>query len=301
MNEIIEIENFPLNLKKGVQMVLSFEFDCFSGVEFGKGYHSYRGDWFEITDTDVKWHHFDPEDTIVETVPHHLHIDRYLSCVIDVDDESVAHLAINTYGGVFMHAFQWNYEMNGKPFMLSQDTVRKLVFKACSKEFEKPVWMFGDSYFGVVSCRIIGQLKNYGYMNFLVDGLAGQGSPGAFAELERALLYGTPKLLVWCLGMNDSDESYCSVAEKVIAICKERGIELVLSKIPTVPQRSKEKLNAYIEQSGFRYIDSYQAVGASPEGRWYDGYLYEDKVHPTDAGAQALAMRYLIDVPELMR
>ena len=282
-------------------MTLNFEFDQFDGAEFGKGYRSYRGDWFEITVDTVKWHHFDPEDKVMEVVPHKLHIDKYLSCAVDVDDDSVAHLAINTLGGTFMHTFQWGYEMNGKPFMLSRESVINVEFKAFSNEFERPVWMFGDSYFGVTKNRVIGQLKNYGYMNFLVDGLAGQGSAGAFAELERALRYGTPKLLVWCLGMNDSEEIYRSILDKVIAVCDARKIELVLAKIPTVPPRSKEKLNSYIESTGLRYIDYYKAVGASPDGSWYEGYLYEDRVHPTEAGAQALAMRCLIDLPELMR
>jgi lysophospholipase L1-like esterase len=49
-----------------------------------------------------------------------------------------------------------------------------------------------------------------------------------------------------------------------------------------------------------RYVDENLAVGASVDGStWYTGYLSEDNVHPTAEGAMAIAMRYLVDIPEI--
>ena len=50
-----------------------------------------------------------------------------------------------------------------------------------------------------------------------------------------------------------------------------------------------------------RYINAYDAVGATSAGVWYEGFLSSDETHPTALGAKALAMRFVADVPELMQ
>lgn len=164
-----------------------------------------------------------------------------------------------------------------------------------------PVWAFGDSYFGVSTNRWIGQIRDFGFFNFLIDGLAGQNSNGAYNDLIKALEFGTPKYLLWCLGMNDEDTVFKSTFDKVKAICLQRGITLIAATIPTVPGRSKEIISQYVRDSGVRYIDFYKAMGAAPEGTWYEGYLSSDEVHPTELGAKAQATQVLIDFPELMQ
>ena len=124
---------------------------------------------------------------------------------------------------------------------MSQGTVlTDLKFCSGCQDFRFPVWAFGDSYFGVTSQRWIGVMKDFGFFNFLIDGLAGQTSSGAYTDLEKCLKYGTPKYLLWCLGMNDSDDNFKLYFDKVKDICNENNITLIAATIPTVPTRNKE-------------------------------------------------------------
>ena len=101
--------------------------------------------------------------------------------------------------------------------------------------------------------------------------------------------------------MNDSDANYESYFDQIKTLCEQKGITLVAAKIPSVPGRNKETINAYIEASGVRFIDFYKAVGANSSGQWYAGFLSGDNLHPSTLGAQALAERVLVDFPELMQ
>ena len=103
--------------------------------------------------------------------------------------------------------------------------------------------------------------------------------------------------------MNDSDSDYTTYLASVRSFCKEYGIELILGTVPTVPSRYKENINAAVIATGFRYVDFASAVGADSAGNWYAGFLETPTstgVHPTALGAPALAMRLLVDVPEIM-
>ena len=101
--------------------------------------------------------------------------------------------------------------------------------------------------------------------------------------------------------MNDTDANYEYYFGQVRGLCEQKGITMVAAKIPSVPGRSKETINAYIDASGIRFIDFYKAVGANSSGQWYTGFLSEDNLHPSSLGAQALAVRVLVDFPELMQ
>lgn len=88
-----------------------------------------------------------------------------------------------------------------------------------------------------------------------------------------------------------------------ISLQKQYGFELVLYRVPTIPARMEQNnaINALVEASGHRYIDAKKAVGADDEGNWYTDYLSSDAIHPSEAGAKAIATRMVIDVPELMQ
>ena len=102
--------------------------------------------------------------------------------------------------------------------------------------------------------------------------------------------------------MNDSDISqYTNYFNNVKSICKSSGIELIAATIPSVPTRDKSAINEIVVNSGLRYIDFAKAVGADVESNWYEGFLHSDGVHPTELGAQALAMQVLTDFPEIMQ
>ena len=108
---------------------------------------------------------------------------------------------------------------------------------------------------------------------------------------------------------NDSDgnvnSSYVAATEAVMEICRERGIELVLATIPTVPARPHTALNAWVRASGYRYVDFAEAVEAPGTTYWKnwgqtDAMLSSDETHPTSYGAKALLSAALADFPEIM-
>jgi len=119
-----------------------------------------------------------------------------------------------------------------------------------------------------------------------------------FPALQNALLYGTPKFLVWALGMNDSYWKWKDIVIKVEMLCRALGIELILQTIPWPTDGSKASINNYVKSSGYRYVDVYDAVSSDDNGTWYSGML-DDGVHPTTFGAKAIAGRYLVDFPEI--
>lgn len=300
----ITITDFPYHIKKNWSMSMACYFTTLTSyVEFGKGIGEYRGDWIKIDGTNVYWQNYNGSvETTKGTEAHGLTISDFIKATLYVDESSVAYVIVQTLGGYFSTTFDWTYEANYSPFIKTTGQGLTDVTLTCtSKDFKLPVWFFGDSYFGVSTNRWPGVMKEFGFFNFLLDGLAGVTSLQAYDELLRCLEYGTPKYIVWCLGMNDDDSRYQIYLPQVMDICKTRNITLILSTIPTVPERDKETITAIVEASGYRYIDFYKAVGANSSGVWHSGYLDPDQVHPTNLGAEELAMQILIDFPELMQ
>ncbi len=300
---ILESTEFPYHIKKGISLSFSAKFSSFTNnIEFGKGFEQYRSAWLKIDNTNLSWLTHDGTTTTRDIIAHGLTLNTFVKCSLYIDDNSVAYVILQTLNGYFTATFQWGFEFNYNAFIKTtgQD-LTDVILNATSKEFQHPVWAFGDSYFGVASNRWVGVMKKLGFFNFLINGLAGQSSSGAYSDFLRCLEFGTPKYLIWCLGMNDSDSAHLSVLNQVISKCANLEITLILATIPTVPTRDKETITANVIATGKRYIDFYNAVGANSSGVWYTGYLSADGVHPDPIGAEALAMQVLIDFPELMQ
>ena len=301
----LELSEFPKNLKKGLSMTFYANFETFTSVTVGKGYGSYRGDWFEIDSTNIVWKHYESEESTRETKAHGFTISGFLMVALNVDEDSICHVTLSTLSDTATFTFNWVYEQNGLPFVFGGQDMTNVELGAVANDIDCPVWLFGDSYFGVGSNRIIGQLKNLGYADYcLIDGLAGQGSSGAYSDLEKLMaLGGVPKMLIWCLGMNDNVSSYQTNLAKLKGLSEKYGFELILQKVPVVPARIEQNtgVNVIVAESGLRYIDAYKAVGADDTGTWYTDYLSSDKVHPSVNGAKAIATRMLIDAPEIMQ
>lgn len=302
-SETLTLENFPWHIKKRLIMSFSASITSFSSILIGKGLEQYRGDYLKIDSTNITQLHYEQSESEKETIAHGLNIDTFIKVSLLSDNSGYLYVILQSKSGTFKYTFKsWAYEANWAPFVKSIGSVlTDLKLNAGCQDFRLPVWAFGDSYFGIASNRWIGAIRDMKFFNFLVNGLAGQGSNGAYNDLLRCLNFGTPKYLLWCLGMNDGDSSFISIFDKVLALCENKGITLIASTIPTVPDRDKEVISQYVRDSGVRYIDFYKAMGANAEGVWYDGYLDSDKVHPTSLGAQAQAMQVLIDFPELMQ
>lgn len=301
-NTQLTLPNYPYHNKKGDAISMFANVGAFTSICVGKGWNQYRGRWIKITATDVILQWYESVVGTLATVAHGLTISTFLQVSMTADADGVLHLVVNTLSGTFEHDFpEWEYEANYAPFVICDGAITNVVLNATNTDYRFPLWAFGDSYFGVNAWRWPWWAFRFGYSNFFINGLAGQNSPNAFEDLKRALKYGTPKYLLWCLGMNDTDANYESYFDQVKAICERNGITLVAAKIPSVPGRNKETINAYIEASGVRFIDFYKAVGANSSGQWYAGFLSDDNLHPSSLGAQALAVRVLVDFPELMQ
>ena len=191
--------------------------------------------------------------------------------------------------------------------------LNNVILSASSNYFDKDVWIFGDSYTSIESStRWANQvLFNLEYKNFMICGLSGGLSAQLYADLEKCLQYGTPKEIIWLLGMNNGDladapnPSWLENLENVENICKDKGIELVLSTIPCTNQSTNDNSfkNELIKSRGYRYINFAKAVGAEIKGSsWYEGMKEPDPgIHPSALGAKVLAAQILADCPELTK
>ena len=300
----LNVTSFPYYLKKNVGMSFYGKFSAFTGLRIGKGYNSYRGDWIAIDTTNVVFHHYESADQTKKTVAHGLTFSDYIMVNLYFDEDCDIIVKIDTVSGSFTTKRETDSNVfSGIPFVTALSAMTNVQLSIQSGDLRKPLWVIGDSYFGVTSDRVLGQLKALGYWNgYAADGLAGLGSAEAYNELQRMLSFGKPKFLVWYLGMNDSDTTFTTYLANVIEVCQTNDIVLILNKVPTVPQRDKETIGAAVVASGKRYIDSYAAVGANSSGDWYTGFIETatNPVHPTVRGAEALAQRFVNDVPEIM-
>lgn len=170
------------------------------------------------------------------------------------------------------------------------------------------VWFIGDSYLNMMNdARWTYYVWQNEYTkNTLFCGATGAGADQTQAWINSLLTFGTPKAIVWCMGMNYNSDSgapasnWLSDLNWLIGVCQENSIELILATIPTVPTRNNEYKNAYVRESGYRYIDFAKAVGANASGEWYAGMLASDEIHPTQLGAVALYHEAIASVPEIM-
>ena len=307
-DQVISLDNFPKNLKKGVGITYNANFNSFIKLTIGKGYEFHNGDYFEIDNTNIVWIHYNEDSYDVRaTVPHGLTIESFISVIIDVDstNDAICHLTINTLNGKKAQDFEWVHEQNGVPFAFGSQDMTNIILSAVASDIRCPVWLFGDSYFGKSASRVIGQLTELGYTeNVLIDGMTGQKPDAALLELQKLMaIDGKPKYIVWCLGMNGSADVYNKAFVTLQSIARKYNIELILYKVPTVPSRAtnNNSINSIVTASGYRYIDAFAAVGDNTEGNWYTGYLSSDGVHPNVGGARAIATRIVLDFPEIIQ
>ena len=193
------------------------------------------------------------------------------------------------------YAYTGNAQVNyGRAFIETSVSLTDVKLTQGSDRFRKKIWVIGDSYTSMASARWTWQMVNtFGIKDFLVDGYAGAPSENMMPEFERMLQFGTPKFLVWCLGMNDTAPVWMNAAKKVEMMCRDRGITLIYQ---TIPKSTKGEINLYIQNSGYRYIDFVSAV--MPNGSWYPD-MDADGTHPTELGAKVLAGQVLVDFPEI--
>ena len=292
---------FPKNIKRGLSLAFRCSFEQFTSATFGKGKGGYRSGYFQITADSLFYRinrNGEANDTAIYAAAHGLTISRQLGFSA-TDNAGNFMGTLSTPGGKFRFSTASSNENNGDLFFIGEQDMQQIDIFASCQQMQHPVWMFGDSYFGFGENRIIGALLDKGLGDVYINGLAGQNSENAYRELEKSLQYGCPKLLVWCLGMNDNYTNYTRFVQEVKSLGDQYGFEVVYEIVPSVLDRDKSRFQEYIRSTGYRTFDAYEAVGGTPE--WYEGYQSSDRVHPTPQGAQAIAEQMLKEIPELKK
>ena len=294
--------------------VISFHANVILGgeIEISHGQTAwYSSGKIRIDSTSVKYYSYTGQDNLEIEVQHGLTISNTVSVALDVNGiettESgmprIADLIIESNGKIFKTRMKWNGCYEKVQAKIISGNYENCSLNFWSDGYKKDIWAYGDSYFDYWPLLA----KKYGYGNFLCDGVSGRGSNEALKSLKLGLTHGTPKKIFWCMGMNDPDNSdsisatYKKALDEVIALCDKFEIELIITTIPNVPDRNHNYKNEYIKSLGKRIVDVAKAVGADNSANWFDGFLSDDKVHPTgNIGANAIVGCIITNVPELL-
>jgi hypothetical protein len=309
-NDTAYLSDYPQYLKRQFNLTLCGKITAFAGIDIGVGKDTYNGTFLRVDSTNIYLCRYSNGNVYaVYTQAHGLTIASFINVSAYMDD-GILTAIVGTDGDVFKHSFTrlGNVDSYGLPFVTapSGTTLTGFSFRSAGTEFRKPVWVIGDSYMSWYPQRWPFQLwDTLGIKSFLLDGLAGGGSQTMFAELQKMLNYGTPKFLLWCLGMNDDADAWSAVFSELSALCESKGITLIPQTIPWPEDNQsgaaqKALINSAIIASGDRYLDGYSAVSSDNNGTWYEGFT-DDGVHPNITGAKAMATRFLADFPEFLQ
>lgn len=285
-------------------------FSTFVGLIVGHGYTTNNnGSWLEIDSTKAKVYRSDGSSAILtQEYTHGLTFADYIGVIIVAGMSNAAKIIIYTNGGSYTISSVIWYGRNREIFTIANGnafTDASLVWNAPLSR--KNIWAFGDSYFDNVSDkRWPKYLVDLGISSVMWDGYSGRASLRALESFKNDLKIGTPKYVLWALGMNDADSSaintnWKNCVDELLEICANHEIIPILCTIPNTASINHTYKNAWIKASGYRYIDFAKAVGASSyPSSWYTGMLYQDGTHPDVQGAIALFNQAITDFPELL-
>lgn len=292
-------ESFPWYTRKNTAISALVKFDSFLDMTFGRGRITDYGTWVDIRQNSIDLYTHTNSATPEQTftgVP----IEDYLYVRMETDDESQLTITVASKSATVSHTIDASSLFMGFPFVGTKGTLKNVEVRGGCSDLTRPVWLLGDSYLGLTEDRLMHHVRELGCKNYAHIAIGGLKSTNGYAELLRCLNYNKPSVLVWYLGMNDAASTFGEYLEKVKRLCETFDIELIINRVPTVPNINKEEHSATVIASGLRYIDSYAAVGSNASGEWASGYLSGDNVHPNAAGSRVLAARIIMDVPELM-
>lgn len=300
------------NVKNKNRYVFNGNITSFTSIKFQKGTLEY----ITVSASNVVIHNDQGEKTV--NYPSGFTIDHDVTILIE-NEESIylSKLTIESAGHVF------DVDVTTTPVRFLMDTSVPVIesvgstmtncrFSWVSENINQPIWIFGDSYASWYNARWVNYAVQDGYLkSSLLNGYAGEASSEAMNGLKNLLVVTTPKIVVWCLGMNNGDSdsavnaSWLSNYNTLIELSEKYDFEVVLYTTPTTPTINNNFKNAIVRDSGYRYVDADGAVRIDSEGHWV-GYntnypaLSNDNVHPTEIGAKILYYRFLADLPEMM-
>lgn len=305
--------NEKASIKKAETLAFSCDITTFAGLHIGftnANPTTQESAYAEITTTQVIIHAYDSNGAYNASFTHGLTIETNLQFRYTINETSIDFELIsngsryantaNLYkGGTLVMAYALSVESELTNCWLSW----------CPSDINKKIWMFGDSYFGLTnSQRWMHWLVESGFSkNALIDAHAGRGTDHAITSLSTLIKFGKPDYIVWALGMNDGSDTssapssnWVSGVNYLLSLCDTYNVIPIFCTIPNVPTINHTKKNEWIKESGYRYIDFAEAVGATAQGSgWYTGMLANDGVHPTEKGALALYGKAISNFPEV--
>lgn len=238
-------------------------------------------------------------------------VENTFSIMVYADNPNT--IKVTIYSNGVKETVEANFSITAyEPFQIinGNSALSDVIFTIGCATINHSVWVFGDSYLGMKDGDTA-RWPHYAYENGYVKNAMFCGSTGSGSEefnlwYDSLIAIGRPKTVVCCMGMNyPSDGTTAPTStwktdiEKLIAESQVQGFDLILATIPSIPTKNNEQKNAYVRNSGYRYIDFAKAVGAQADGTWYAGMLASDNVHPTITGAIALYSMAISSVPEL--
>ena len=312
----------------------------FTKITFGHGdITGHETSWIDITPTKIILHVVNSGNSELsgypKEFPYSMTFKNNIQVSLEQKGETKATVKVYSNGEMSnpIEISIW-WGSSGNIFLTSETTLDQCSFIWASPQLQNGIWLFGDSYFSLGDPnRWTTYLFKNGHNNFMLDAHPGMNSATGLNHLKSLISVATPKMIVWCLGMNDPDcrteqetinPNWKSAIDEVIEICKKENVLLVLSTIPTVeggwnPDTQSHNIgkhlykNQYVKETGLRYIDFAAAVGANEStGEWFNNGQSDDmlenygiegkgRIHPTKYGAKALYIQAIIDCPEIIQ
>lgn len=292
------------NIKKNNVIGFSATFDSFGTLTIGQGKTALNQTaYITINDSTVKVYRYTTEPVEWISLNHGLTIADYIDVTIEVSNDEIgwAKLSITSNQETYTYARMAWMGCGAAVYATSVNgTYNNCVLTHYCADYDADVWMCGDSYFDHWVTHVLSD----GYKAFLCDGYSGRKSDAALVSLNRLLLRGKPKSVVWCIGMNDGDTgaavnaTWNTVYSTLKSLCEEKNIRLILCTIPNVPSVDNSYKNAIIRASGYDYIDLAKAVGSDISTSWYTGLLSTDNVHPSVEGDKVIAKFMEASIPQ---
>lgn len=299
--------------KKNCSYDFFANFETFTSVKIGHGTTSLGSSYVEINADNVTVYQSNGSSAIaIATYPHTLgeRFSDFIAVNIHVYNQAIpnAKLTIRTNGGQFIQDNILFVGSRGAVFAQPGSAMTNAKLSYAMHDLKQDIYIFGDSYISLNDInRWPYHVMDAGYNKFMLCGYPGAPANTIYPSIEAIVKLARPKFVVWALGMNDPDNvdsvntSWLTVLEQVKALCADIKCELILATIPNTPTNINYYKNEEVKRSGYKYIDFAKAVNAENIGaEWYTGMLNPtDHVHPTQIGARTLAMRVLLDLPEI--
>ena len=247
------------------------------------------------------------------TQAHGLTLKDYICIEVDAEYSiTTCKVRLKTNGGEYSYTpTRWRSQNGIMSVRSTLDALTDCMLSYACPALDNDIWIYGDSYLGWYNDnRWAYWLVNAGHTKYLLNSFPGRSSIAAYDSfLTDISMNKLPKKIIWCMGMNDKDnadtpnENWKFAVDSLMEFCEDKKIELILSTIPNVTaDTTKNTLkNAYVVESGYRFIDFAKAVSADGSTTWYDNMLHTDNVHPTKEGAKALYAAAVATVPELLK